>query len=265
MKTMKHTKTHVMRLVSTLCLLSGFSGTLCAAEIPPIPDFTQGGRKDDSHDWLLGPTGTRGWVFFQRADQTAASRQILITAVDAGSPANGILRVNDVIVGVNGQPFADDARRSLGQSITAAEEKTGVLRLICWREGKTSNLDLKLPVLGAYSDTAPYGCPKSKAFFEQGCQLIAKNGLKDVSIPMDFNALALLASGKEEYRPMLADYAKKVAASMRLGMGCWDQAYGNLFLAEYVLATGDKPMLAELKRISLEAAHAQCMNGMWGA
>ena len=33
-----------------------------AVEKPPVPDFTQGGKKDASHDWTLGPTGTRGWV-----------------------------------------------------------------------------------------------------------------------------------------------------------------------------------------------------------
>jgi len=243
----------------------GMIGGVLAADKPTVPpDFTQAGKKDDSHDWLLGPTGARGWIFFRHDDQTAASRQILITAVDAGSPADGILHVNDVILGANGNPFADDARKCLGHAITAAEEKSGLLRLICWRDGKTASVDLKLSVLGAYSDTAPYNCKKSRAIFEQGCQLIAKNGLRDVSLPMDFNALALLASGNKEYLPMLADYAKKVAASLRQGMGCWDQAYGNLFLAEYVLATGDKPMLSELKRTTMEASNAQCMNGMWG-
>ncbi|MCX6873257.1 MAG: DUF6288 domain-containing protein [Verrucomicrobia bacterium] len=262
---MKHSKTCVVRCFIILCLLSGFAGTLSAADPAPVPpDFTQGGKKDDSHDWLLGPTGARGWMFFRHEDQTATSRQILITAVETGSPADGVLRVNDVILGVAGQPFADDARKSLARAITVAEEKTGMLRLTCWREGKTANVDLKLAVLGAYSDTAPYGCPKSKAIFEQGCRFIAKQGLKNVAISMDFNALALLASGNKEYLPMLADYAKKVAASMRQGMGCWDQAYGNLFLAEYVLATADKPMLSELKRTTMEAVNAQCMNGMWG-
>ena len=262
---MKTAKTRVMWVVSTLCLLNGFAGKLSAAEpVSTPPDFTQGGKMDDNHDWLLGPTGARGWIFFRHDDQTAAARQILITAVDAGSPADGVLRINDVILGVAGKPFADDARRSLGHAITAAEEKTGVLRLLCWHEGKTTNVELKLPVLGAYSDTTPYRCPKSKAIFEQGCKLIANKGLKNVDIATDFNALALMASGNKEYRPLLDDYAKKVAGSMRQGMGCWDLAYGNLFLAEYVLATGDKPMLAELKRTTMEAVHAQCMNGMWG-
>ena len=262
---MKHTRTRFVRVVSALCWFGGLTAMQAAeAPIPEPPDLTQGGAKDDNHDWLLGPTGARGWIFFRHDDQTAAARQILITAVDAGSPADGTLRVSDVILGVDGKPFADDARKGLGHAITAAEEKSGLLRLLCWRDGKTTSEDLKLPLLGAYSDTAPYGCPKSKAIYDQGCQFIAKNGLKNVSIPMDFNALALLASGKPEYRPMVDDYAKNVAASIHQGTGNWDLVYGNLFLAEYVLATGDKPLLAELKRISLQAASAQCMNGMWG-
>ena len=262
---MIHSKTRVVRVVRTLWWLIGFACTLSAAEPVPVPpDLTQGGKKDDSHDWLLGPSGARGWMFFRHEDQTAAARQILITAVDAGSPADGVLRVGDVILGAADKPFADDARKSFGRAITAAEEKTGMLRLICWREGKSASVDLKLGVLGSYGDTAPYACVKSKAIFEQGCQLIAKKGLKNVDIAMDFNALALLASANKEYHLMLADYAKKVAAAMHKGMGCWDQAYGNLFLAEYVLATGDKPLLVELKRTTLEAVSSQCMNGMWG-
>ena len=234
-----------------------------AAETPPIPDFTQGGRKDASHDWTLGPTGTRGWIY-GRNGQTADSRQILVTAVDAGSPADNVLRANDVILGVNGKPFADDARIQFARAITAAEEKNGVLRLIRWRDGQNANVDLKLAVLGAYSVTAPYNCPKSKAIFEQGCRLIAKNGLKDADIPTDLNALALLASGKEEYRPMLAAYATKVAASLHPGVWTWYYGYGNLFLAEYVLATGDKSILPELKRIAKEATVGQSAVGTWG-
>ena len=259
-----HHKHKFLAVVSTLCWVSGFVGALtAAAPVPVPPDLTQGGKKDESHDWQLGPTGARGWIHTAMG-HSAASRQILVTVVDAGSPAEGRLRVGDVILGVNDQPFANDARVSFAHAIAASEAKTGVLRLICWRDGKSANVELKLPVLGAYSDTAPYDCPKSKAIFEQGCRFLAKNGLKRVSIPNDFNALALLAGGKEEYRPLLADYAKKVAASLRQAMGCWDQAYGNLFLAEYVLATGDKPLLAELKRTTMEAVHNQCMNGMWG-
>ena len=121
---MKRFETSIVNILGILCLLIGTAGRLSAAEPAPAPpDLTQGGKPDKNHDWLLGPTGARGWIFFRHEDQTAASRQILITAVDAGSPADGVLRVNDVILGVNGKPFADDARKSFGRAITAAEEE----------------------------------------------------------------------------------------------------------------------------------------------
>lgn len=247
---------------ATLALSPSSAGELPGA-VPP--DFTAGGKKDESHDWLLGPTGLRGWMYFRREDQTATSRQILITAVDKGSPADGILHVNDVILGVFGKPFADDARKSFGHAIATAEEKTGILPLTIWRGGKSSNVELKLQVLGAYSATAPYDCPKSKAIFEQGCRLIAEKGFEATDIPDHLNALALLATGDEKYHSTLGSYAKKVAESLQpADTWNWYIAYGNLFLSEYTLATGKKTAFSELKQTTLRGVKNQCMNGMWG-
>jgi len=119
------------------------------------------------------------------------------------------------------------------------------------------------------SDTAPYDCPKSKAIFEQGCRFIAKKGFaeeltEDNAIPNDLNALALLASGKEEYRPMLGAYAMKVAAWLHPDVWTWFYGYGNMFQAEYVLATGDQSILPELKRTTMEVALGQSAVGTWG-
>jgi len=250
-------------LVLAILTLSCVATVSAAGSAPVPPDLTQGGKKDANHDWTLGPTGAHGWIYGANG-QTAAARQILVTAVDPGSPVDGVLRVNDVILGVNGKPFADDARISLARAITAAEEKSGVLRLSCWRDGQSASVELKLPVLGAYGETAPYNCPKSQAIFEQGCRLIAKKGLKRADIPIDLNALALLASGNKEYHPMLADYAKKVAASLRPGTWTWYYGYGNLYLAEYVLATGDKSILPELTRTAKESIMGQSAVGTWG-
>lgn len=69
--------------------------------------------------------------------------------MDKGSPADGMAQVNDVILGVFGKPFVDDTRRSFGHAIAAAEEKTGILPLTIWRDGKSSNVELKLQALGA--------------------------------------------------------------------------------------------------------------------
>jgi Family of unknown function (DUF6288)/Carbohydrate esterase, sialic acid-specific acetylesterase/HEAT repeats len=243
----------------------GFFVSVKAEDSAPIPDFTNGGQVDGSHDWLLGPTGLRGWMYFRHQDLTASSRQIIITAVDKGSPADGALQINDVILGVFGKPFEDDARRSFGKAIAKAEEKTGVLPLTIWRDGGTSVIELKLQVLGAYSPNAPYHCPKSKAIFEQGCRLIEEKGFENADIPDHLNALALLATGDKKHHSTLGKYAKKVAESLRdESTWNWYIAYGNLFLSEYALATGKKTAFSELKQVTMRGVKNQCMNGMWG-
>jgi hypothetical protein len=235
------------------------------SEKPPGPDFTQGGKKDDTHDWTLGPTGARGWVYGWKG-QTADARQILVTAVAKGSPADGILKSGDVILGVGDGRFSGDARIQFARAVTAAEEAQGgrVLRLIRWRDGQTRNVDLKLAVLGNYSETAPYDCPKSKKIFELGCQAIAKKGLGKVSIPNDLNALALLASGEKQYLPLLVQYAREVAVFKADSMASWHYGYATLFLAEYVAATHDQSVMEGLRRLAREIASGQSAVGTWG-
>lgn len=91
-------------------------------EMEEIPDLTRGGQKNDKHDWNLGPTGARGWMWGMRL-RTDYARQILVTKVDAGSPADSILEVGDVILGVGGKKFDSDARIAFGKAITEAEKK----------------------------------------------------------------------------------------------------------------------------------------------
>lgn len=252
----------LIAIVTLSCL---FAVPSAVAEEKGIPDFTQGGKKPDTHDWVLGPTGARGWIYATKGKSLDA-RQILITAVKKGSPAEEILNEGDVIVGVGDKPFSDDARIAFAHAITTAEQNQsgGTLRLIRWRAGKTENVSLTLPVMGTYSDTAPYDCPKSKLIFETGCQVIAKRGLSDISITNNLNALALLASGKKEYAPLLSEYAKKVSNYTADNMATWYYGYANIFLAEYVLATGDKSLLPGVKRIAMECVIGQSAVGTWG-
>jgi len=265
---MKHNWQILTALIVFSSLMSGSTDMVSGARIaqkPPVPDFTQGGKKDDNHDWMLGPTGARGWVYGWKG-QTAEARQILVTAVGKGSPADGTLTSGDVILGVGDLRFSDDARIQFAHAITSAEEEQagGVLRLIRWRNGQIRNVELKLAVLGSYSKTAPYDCLKSKRIFEQGCRAIAKNGLGNVSIPNDLDALALLASGREEYRPLLADYARMVSVYKTADFRSWHYGYATLFLAEYAGATGDPSVMPGLRRLTTEIAHGASTVGTWG-
>ena len=134
-----------------------------AAEAPAgPPDLTKGGKRLNGGEYILGPTGLGGWMY---AQNFAEARQILVLTVDKGSPADGVVQINDVILGVGGKLFTGDARRTFGLAIGEAE-KDGILKLMIWREGKQQDVELKLKIMGAYSDTAPYDCPKSKKILE---------------------------------------------------------------------------------------------------
>ncbi|MGL6097844.1 MAG: DUF6288 domain-containing protein, partial [Fimbriiglobus sp.] len=93
-------------------------------KVLPQPDFTKGDKPSEAHDWTLGATGARGWIYTSNG-HSRDSRQILVTAVAPDSPAEKQLAVGDVILGVDGKPFAGDARVGLARAIGAAESEAG--------------------------------------------------------------------------------------------------------------------------------------------
>jgi hypothetical protein len=235
-------------------------------------DLTKSKPDKTNNDYNLGPTGALGWMYVE-SGMTEEARQILITKVEKGSPADGKLEVGDVILGVFGQPFTTDARRTFGLAIGRAEAADGVLPLTVWRSNKTETVILQLQVMGAYSETSPYNCPKAAKILEQGLAVIAKNIGKDARFHI--NELALLASGKPEYLDLVRKRAQEVAAgtpdgealwskSNHGGMHAWGHGYSNLFLCEYYLATGDKSVLPAIRSYTTTIARGQGHFGTWG-
>ncbi len=236
------------------------------------PDFTKGDKIPEgaTHDWTLGATGMRGWIYTE-GGETSDARQISVVAVDEGSPAHGKFVVGDVILGVAEKPFSYDPRTEFGKALTIAEsdQGKGILSLIRWRDGKQGNVVINLPVLGNYSATAPFDCPKSKRILELGCAALAKrmeapNYEKQSVITRSLNALGLLASGDPTYLPLLkkeADWASNYSAN---AMATWYYGYVMMYLAEYHIATGDDSVMPGLKRIALEASNGQSIVGSWG-
>jgi len=154
-------------MVAALLLSLPVYAAATRTPVREAPDLTQDGKPDNQHRWTLGATGARGWVwsrYLAGGIQSADARQILVTDVAKGSPADGVLSKGDVVTGLNGRVFGGDARLLFAQAVTEAEKETngGVLRLVRWRAGKTENVQSKLPVVGTYAPTVPYGCAKSK-------------------------------------------------------------------------------------------------------
>lgn len=236
------------------------------------PDFTKGGKPpaEAPHDWNLGPTGARGWIFSDKLS-TREARQIYITKVDLKSPAYGKLKEGDVVVGIDSKKFTSDPRVALGKAITNAEAKSGKLSLLVWRKGKTAKVEIRIKVLGSYSETAPFNCPKSKKIFLVGCETIAENLKQNTKrknwIIRSSNALALLSSGNRKYLPLVKDEVREAAkySGIKTG-GYYSWFYGpvNTLIAEYIIATGDKSFLPALKRSTMEVVDGQSPVGSWG-
>lgn len=268
----RHRRTIVGVLSMLLC--SAMSAAMAAPQDAPgdIPDFTRGGTRPEqaTHDWNLGPTGARGWMY-SRKMETSEARQILVTEVATGSPADGVLRPGDVILGLGQDPFESDPRTAFGRAIGAAEAGSGRLGVLRWREGRTRTVAIRLPRLGAYAPTAPFDCRKSERIFESGCEAIAArmqaNPNAGNPIERCYNALALLASGRPEYMPLIqhqVEWAAGYSDLERRQLHSWWYGPVNLLLAEYVLATGDDRVRPHLERVTMEIVRGQSEVGSWG-
>ena len=235
----------------------------------------------------LGATGMRGWIYTKAETSddanygrtTGASRQILVTHVGANSPADGVMQVDDVILGIDDQPFTADARKSIALAIQEAEKSpvggaegnpkktsSGSLVLLRWRAGKTESVALKMRVLGTYSDTAPYNCPKSAKIIEEACAALQK----ETNMWKSVNGLAMLSTGDPRYLPQIKAIAQEVGPSTlkydmaKIGSGVWGMGYLGIFLSEYYLQTGDKSVEPALNEVTVTLAKGQSMFGTFG-
>lgn len=213
----------------------------------------------------MGPTGARVWM---------RGFQFEIMAVDAGSPADGVLSRGDLVLGVAGTNFSAtaDSRMALGSAIGRAEATDGALHLTIQRDGHQRGVSVKLPVTGPFSATWPYGCAKSQRILDETCVYLREAQLPDGSIVTDggmgtyLAGLLFLASGEPRYRDgaRRAVYATAATELEKLDYHNWALGYGGLLLAEYYLATGDTNVLPRLKAITDHLARGQMQCGSWG-
>ena len=257
-----------------IALLALTSSAFAADPQKTEPDLTRE-TVDRKLTYNLGATGLRGWIYTRPASHfdgvqgrtTASSRQILVTHVGAKSPADGVVKVDDVILGVNGKRFSEDARKSFAGAIQTAEQ-TGILKMTIARAGKTQEMELKMRVFGAYGATAPFGCAKSKLIFDDACKVLAAEPLKD-GIMGSISALALLSTGNADYLPKVREFAHKMGPTtlkleLKDGSTVWDWGYRNLFLCEYFLLTGDREVLHAINEYTLSLAKGQSLYGTFG-
>ena len=206
----------------------------------------------------LGPTGLLG---------VTSPTDIKITKVQAGSPADGKIQVGNVIVGAGGNLFKENTRRQLADAIDQAEteEAKGILTLTL-EGGK--KVDLQLKVLGSYSATAPYNCPKTDAIITQTADYLVKTGKYG---RLNIGLLGLLATGEQKYIDAVkrvlhqADWAKPdLKLTLQGTSKAWYWGYTALLLCEYTLLTGDEYVLPAVKAYSVAIAQGRDAAGLWG-
>ncbi|MFU8780883.1 MAG: DUF6288 domain-containing protein [Kiritimatiellia bacterium] len=273
-----NTTTVRVLLVVVLCGL-GMQTSALAQRVRPTyhktpPDLTQGGAPDDTHDWSLGPLGANGWCFSLPTNRGASdlARQILVTWIDPSGPAAGNLILGDVILGVDGGLFAQDARKALAAAINEAEkaENQGALNLLVWREGVTAGVTLTLPVMGTYSATAPFHCEKTARIIDNAIAFMKTRTYKPSWLTY-IDGLGMLATGRNDLMPIVRQIAhdsvipgEVLSIEKHVAMKCWDWSYKTLFLCEYYLATGDDYVLPTITEYATKIAMGQSGAGTWG-
>ncbi len=231
-----------------------------------LPDFTKGDKipAGANHDWNLGATGARGWIYCDKMVTTDA-RQIAITKVDKGSPADGILAPGDVILGVGGKPFSYDPRTELGKALTTAEAEAGggKLTITRWRDGKTEEVVVKLPGARQLQRHRALRLPEVEAHSRtrvQGARRTGRGTLVWSPRPHHaFPQCARLVSQRRSrhtsrWSSKEAQWAADYSAD---AMQTWYYGYVMMLLSEYVMATGDESVMPGLKRLALDAAKAR--------
>lgn len=272
--------------------------TLAACLIPfaataQVPDFTKGEELVSStqrlkfQDRAMGPTGLWGQIYSLSMEQGATrdARQFLITQVEAGSPAEGKIKIGDVVLGAGGKEFDNDARKLLAAAIHKAEETDGKLSLKVWREGKIGDLNLQLKVMGKFDPSNPLNCAHTDAVIEH----MAAHAMKHIKLPPEsrssehdvtpfmtaMSALGMLATGKEELMPKVRAHAHWLSRDEKTGgpltfeissdgRRVWHTSYRLIFLAEYYLASGDKTVLPAIETLGVGAARGQSWVGSYG-
>jgi hypothetical protein len=216
---------------------------------------------------LFGPTGILG---------TVSKNAIKVSDVQKGSPADGKLNNGDEIIGLGSAKFGKDPKRDIAAAIDLAETKTsGGKMALMMKGGKT--VDLELPVLGSYSPTAPYNCPKTDKIITMAAEHLLKSKSKNGS-RLHPELLGLMATGEKKYidaaaeEILSAEWAKpdpvKVdqILSGEVGSGSvgWTWGYDLITLSEYHLLTGDKSVLPSIKILAVALAKGQDAAGLWG-
>lgn len=204
----------------------------------------------------------------------SAPTHLLVRHVFADSPAHGVVKVGDAIVGAAGRPFTTPHRNGYGMEVfgptgplldfaNALEEcqgetGDGQLALQLLRDGKPVAVTLAIgKQFGAFGPKFPADCAKSEKLLARLLERLVGWQREDGSfgdpIRDTFAPLALMAGTTPEQRAAVERnvrfHAKTTKARDRDDLVNWRYAAAAIVMSEYHLASGAKWVVPELEEV----------------
>ena len=260
-------------VLGLVALVSTPAFQLSAQEADQSLEYHQPASKWPKGDYLiiqskppsthLGPTGLWGFV---------SGRNIWVTKIVPGSPADGKLVPDDVIYGINGKEFPHQGGvlRMLANAITEAETQQagGRLTLNVYRGGTYLRVPIQLTIMGSFSPTTPWNCEKSNKIVLRAEEFV-RNGMRpETGLPNDEDymyalqhdsALFIMAAGNPELQGLVRRHVGKLVKSLDAWHAGesgafniydgWGIAYARMLLGEYYHRTGDPTVYPYLQSI----------------
>lgn len=203
--------------------------------------------------------GQASVVFYAEKKNT----QLVIERLNPkGLGATAGLQVNDIITGINGKvfspylgpPTSTGAPIELLEQMLEAQAAGKTLRLNIQRAGQDKDIDLTFPVLPNFSSTYPKHCERSKKTLQLACDALVafiQKAPAKKQYTNAFSALALLSTGDPQYTNVSAQYYQRLLTNIDKDgplKSNWHTSASAIFLAEYMLATGDTAGLKALQK-----------------
>lgn len=220
-------------------------------------------RPDPNRERFFGVIGTTGL-----RPRVYPGVVLVVEEITPGSPAEGKFSKGEVITGINGtvlkglNPFV-----AMGNALTKAEATDGRMVFdVTSVDGKTQRKQtVTIPVLGAYSETWPLDCSKSKQIIAKAAAFYAdRNRFDEGGIPGALACLFLLSTGDDSHLPRVKAYFDAFPKDVdAIGDNTWNNGYNGIACGEYYLRTGDESVLPILQHFCDDAKERQMFDCGW--
>ena len=233
-----------------------------------------------------------------RVAARVGSKELEVKSLQAEKPgAAGGLVVGDRILAAYGATFSAHSDNinvggkgpaaEIGAAIEQALHQSGKLQLSVIRGDDQRELVVPVPRLGGLAAGYPKACARSLQFYDGICARLlksrrAKDGAWQSRTGEDATryvsalcGLALLGRGEADHLPALRKIAVFLAGPKRrgyvsedlkspAGLSNWFISMSGIFLAEYVLATGEQEWLPTIQHLCDCLASRQTPGGRYG-